>query len=183
LAEVYKQYFLLIQAVVQSPALAALQHPDIQPLISTLMNQLHDAIRTPVESELSRQAVAALNRLASAWCDPDSSFEAFIFDSILPTALDELTSGAVDVRNDAKAVLLIGELCNLLRTTAVRLGDRGVFRVYSLLTSTLSCVSHTEANDFCTAVRDSGSARPMQLRQALRQLLEIISSRRGTSSS
>jgi hypothetical protein len=180
LAEIYKQYVSFVQALVNSAAVAALLHPDMNDYLGTLMQHLLGSIRSPPEADLCKHALVALTRLTSAWCDPETSFEGFVFESILPTIFDELTNGSMDIRNDPKVTMIMSEVCNLLRAVAGKLGDRGLFRLYSLLTSGGGWISHGEANDFCAVIRDSVNAKTTSpLRQHTRQLLDLMLTRRS----
>lgn len=177
--EAVKAYLMLVHTIVHSSAIVCLDCSSCQDAVPTLMRQLTWALQTSVETELPTKTLQIYARLANSWCTadqqdaPPGALESYLMQEALPLTLELFTTPhqVMDLK-DGKNFLMIAEFCQLLKTLVARLGERGLYAIYGILTSSHPMgMSNNDAFAFCARLRDEPRAS-MQLKNSFRVALE-----------
>ena len=134
LFEVLKQLLRMLHYIVNSPYIAVFQHANTSAKLTEFMQLLLAALYYPpwVIDDAARDSVRILTNLIQAWCEPSSSIETYLFDSIIPTVLNVFTRPAT-LLDDAKTSQVIADIGNMLAAAFEKLSDHFYFRLYNTI--------------------------------------------------
>jgi hypothetical protein len=177
LLEVLKTYFSLVHAISHTSALPALLSAPAVQCLSKILGDLVDATKVSAEFELPKQALQILSRLAFQWvaAGPDLQwFEAWMLELAIPSILDVATNFAGYGYNlhDAKIFMLVGELCQMLKTVVHKSPERGFCSVFATFTRVLG-LQESEAFEVCNKLREDPRASA-QFKSQFRAMLERV---------
>ena len=193
--EIVRQFFALIHAISHSGCIQCFCVEPTQSLFPSILDMLIKGYCTNTDTELAKLSLQSIARLAVAWATPQSDFERFLLERVVPALMEAFTGPAYDLK-DAKTFLIVSEGLQLLKSLTAKLGEGAVESLYGVLTTPMSVSVGSlggmatgslflpdEAQDLCTRLCDPDPKIGMQFKVAFRNLLEAAQQRRMTASS